>query len=138
MALFMYECDNQRQMENVEQRTSSWEDNLNVGPINCVWRGMGVCSTWRKHRNYAPAVWYIWSLERLISHMDGEHESDLNRPKGKKNKTKHQSLSWPFSKVISDGCFVEALALVEELCNVIAGILQQVILNKELDPLRQT
>lgn len=45
MVLFMYECHNERQMEAIEQRTSSWEDDLNVGPINCVWRGMGVCST---------------------------------------------------------------------------------------------
>lgn len=85
MALFMYECDNERQMEAVEQQTSSWEDDLNVGPIYRVWKGMGVCSTLRKHRNYAPAVWYIrQSHGWLLVNDDGEYEGDLNRPKGKK------------------------------------------------------
>lgn len=51
---------------------------------------------------------------------------------------KQQSSRWPLSEVISDGRFVEALALVEELSNVVAGVFQQVILNEELDPLRQT
>lgn len=44
----------------------------------------------------------------------------------------------PFSEVISNGCFVEALTLVEELSNVITSVLQQVILNEELDPLKDT
>jgi len=50
---------------------------------------------------------------------------------------KDQSSSSPLSEIISDGCFVEALAFVEELSNVIAGVLQQVVLNQELDPLRK-
>lgn len=44
----------------------------------------------------------------------------------------------PFAEIISDGCFVEAFALAEELCNVIAGVLQQVVLDEELDPLGGT
>ena len=54
-----------------------------------------------------------------------------------KKKTINQSSSWPLSEVIANGCFVEALALVEELSNVVAGIFQQVILNQELDPLEK-
>lgn len=38
----MNEYDNYRQMEAIEQWTSSWEDSLNVEPINSVWERMGV------------------------------------------------------------------------------------------------
>lgn len=58
-----------------------------------------------------------------------------DRNSDKENKTMYLSLSWPLSKVISNGCFVEAFTLVEELSNVVAGVLQQVILYQELDPL---
>lgn len=54
-----------------------------------------------------------------------------------KKKKHSQSRSRPLSEVIANGCLVEALALVEELSNVVAGILQQVVLNQELDPLRK-
>lgn len=43
----------------------------------------------------------------------------------------------PLSKVIPNSCFVETLSFVEESSNVLAGILQQVILNKKLDPLEK-
>lgn len=46
--------------------------------------------------------------------------------------------SSPLSEVISNGRFVEALALVEELSDVVAGVLQQVVLDHELDPLRDS
>lgn len=49
--------------------------------------------------------------------------------------TEGKSSSSPLSEVISDGRFVEALALEEELRNVVAGVLQQVVLDQEQDPL---
>lgn len=42
----------------------------------------------------------------------------------------------PLSKVVPYCCLIQALALVEELSDVIAGVLQKIIFNQELNPLR--
>lgn len=88
----------------------------------------------QQYGKYALAIWCFYQPHgRVLVNDNREYERELVR-----QKKKHQSSSWPLSEVISNGCFVEALALVEELSNVVAGILQQVILNEELDPLGQT
>ena len=44
----------------------------------------------------------------------------------------------PLPQVVADGRLVEALALTQELGDVFAGVLQQVVLYEELDPLENT
>lgn len=43
----------------------------------------------------------------------------------------------PFPEIIPNGCFVETLALAKKLSDVIAGVLQQIILNEELNSLEE-
>lgn len=101
---------------------TSCEDGLNVGLINGLWDRMGVswskewkiCSVTRVSPTWMDVVWFYREYEREEQHP-----------------------SRPLSEVISDGRFVEALALVEELSDVVTGILQQVVLDHELDPLWQ-
>lgn len=42
----------------------------------------------------------------------------------------------PLAQVVADGRLVEPLTLVEELGDVFAGVLQEVVLHQELDPLQ--
>lgn len=89
-----------------------------------------------------PAIWKICSdySNAFTNHMDGWSGNSGQRTWEGAGETQEnqQSPHWPLSEVISDGRFVEALALAEELSDVVAGVFQQVILNEELDPLRQT
>lgn len=83
-------------------------------------------------------ICYCYLMYLSTTWMDGwVLESMRKKTLRQKKKQWVKSSSWPLPEVISNGCFVEALALVEELSNIIAGILQQVILNQELDPLRK-
>lgn len=41
----------------------------------------------------------------------------------------------PLSEVVPYCCLIQALAFVEELSNVITGVLQKIIFNQELNPL---
>lgn len=55
-------------MEAIEQQTTSWQDGLNVGPINYVWERMGVCLTKRKWSN-TENMYLLF--DAFINHMDG-------------------------------------------------------------------
>lgn len=103
---------------------TSCEDGLNVGLINRLWERKGV--SWSEEWKICPGdVMLVSSAWMDVVRFYREYEREGQHP------------CRPLSEVISNGRFVEALALVEELSDVITGILQQVVLDHELDPLWQ-
>lgn len=101
----------------LEQGVTSGEEGLNVGAINPVWERTGVSRSakWKLCSSNLTLVGSTW--------MDGCWCDSIEKAR-------------PLSQVVPDGRLVEALALVEELGDVVTGVLQQVVLNHELDPLR--
>lgn len=53
----------------------------------------------------------------------------------------HEGMQWPnielfpLAQVVTDGCFVEPLTLVEKVGDVLGHVLQQLVLHQELDPI---
>lgn len=67
-------------------------------------------------------------LRAAVSHLSGGRSPEHPR------KAKPSA---PLAQVVTNGCLVEALSLVQELSDVLARVLQQVVLDQELDALQR-